>query len=108
MGRASPLPLPRPGNEPLLIGRPDVVLLNRGCLTSSRVGGPLSCVEGMRKSKKSGRRQPPAWKVYRLKSSPAVFVGIVYAEDEESALAAAIEEHNIRQADQKRLIVRAR
>ena len=25
----------------------------------------------MRKSRKSGRRQPPAWEVYRLKSSPA-------------------------------------
>jgi hypothetical protein len=34
------------------------------------------------------------------------FVGLVYAHDEESALATAIEEHNIRPADQKRLIAR--
>ena len=62
----------------------------------------------MRKSKKSARREPPAWEVYRLKSSPAAFVGIVYAEDEKSALTTAIEEHKIRPADQKRLIARLR
>jgi hypothetical protein len=32
----------------------------------------------------------------------------VYAEDEESALAAAVEEHKIRPADQKRLCARPR
>ncbi len=63
----------------------------------------------MRKPKKPARRrEPPAWEVYRLKGSPAAFVGLVYAEDEETALALAIEEHNIRPADQKRLIVRPR
>jgi 1,2-phenylacetyl-CoA epoxidase PaaB subunit len=62
----------------------------------------------VRKSKKPPRREPPAWEVYRLKSSPAAFLGIVYAEDEESALAAAIEQHGIRPADQKRLIARPR
>jgi hypothetical protein len=40
--------------------------------------------------------------------SPAAFVHLVYAKDEQSALAAAIEEHGIRPADQKRLIARAR
>jgi 1,2-phenylacetyl-CoA epoxidase PaaB subunit len=53
----------------------------------------------VRKSKKPARREQPAWEVYRLKSSPAAFLGIVYAEDEESALAAAIEQHGIRPAD---------
>jgi hypothetical protein len=62
----------------------------------------------VRKSKKSVRREPPAWEVYRLKSSPASFLGIVYAEDEQGALAAAIEQHDIRPADQKRLIARPR
>jgi 1,2-phenylacetyl-CoA epoxidase PaaB subunit len=52
----------------------------------------------VRKSKKPARRKPPAWEVYRLKSSPAAFLGIVYAEDEESALAAAIEQDRIRPA----------
>jgi len=41
-------------------------------------------------NKPARRREPPAWEVYRLKSSPAAFVGLVYAEDEESALATAI------------------
>jgi 1,2-phenylacetyl-CoA epoxidase PaaB subunit len=62
----------------------------------------------VRKSKKPARREPPAWEVYRLKSSPAAFLGIVYAEDEESALAAAIKEHNVRPVDQKRLFARPR
>jgi 1,2-phenylacetyl-CoA epoxidase PaaB subunit len=60
------------------------------------------------KSKNPRRREPPAWEVCRLKSSPAAFVGLVYAEDEEAALARAIEEHKIRPADQKRLFVRPR
>jgi hypothetical protein len=46
--------------------------------------------------------------VYRLKSSPAAFVGLVYAEDEESAIAVAIEEHRIRPADRKRFTARPR
>jgi hypothetical protein len=62
----------------------------------------------MRKSKKPVRREPPAWEVYRLKSSPAAFIDLVYARDEEAAIAAAIEEHKIRPADQKRLFARPR
>ena len=34
----------------------------------------------------------------------ASVIGLVYAEDEESAIVTAIEEHNVRPADQKRLI----
>jgi hypothetical protein len=62
----------------------------------------------MRRPKKPVRREPPAWDVYCLKSSPAAFVGLVYAEDEETAIAVAIEEHNVRPADQKRLFARPR
>ena len=58
--------------------------------------------------KQARRREPPAWEVYRLKSSPAAFVGLVHAEDEEAAIALAIEEHKIRPADQKRLFARPR
>ena len=61
----------------------------------------------LRKPKKPARRQPPAWKVFRLKSSPAAFVGFVYADSSEAAIAAAIEEHNIRKPDQGRLTERA-
>ena len=62
-------------------------------------------------------RKPPAWEVYRLKGAraafvarlkgaPAAFVGVVHAEDENGAIAVAIEEHNIRPADQWRLFAR--
>jgi hypothetical protein len=61
----------------------------------------------MRKPKNQ-RQPPPAWEVYRLKSSPAAFIDLVYARDEEAAIAAAIEEHKIRPADQKRLFARPR
>lgn len=55
--------------------------------------------------------KPPAWEIYRCKGAPAAFVGrhkasptayvaLVYAEDEEGAIAVAIEEHNVRPADQ--------
>ncbi len=60
----------------------------------------------MRKPKKPAGWQPPAWEIYRLKGSPAAFIGLVYADDAESAIAAAIEEHKIRPADQKRLFAR--
>jgi hypothetical protein len=62
----------------------------------------------LRKPKRPARREPPAWEVYRLKGSPAAFVGLVYAEDEEAALEVAIREHNIWPADQKRLFARPR
>ena len=73
----------------------------------------------MRKPKKPVRREPPTWEVSRRKGapaagfgrhkgSPAAFVGFVYAEDEEGAIAMAIEEHNVRPADQWRLFARPR
>ena len=58
----------------------------------------------MRKPEKPVRREPPAWEVLLppqgrtdrglrppRKGPPAAFVGVVYAEDEEGAIAAAIE-----------------
>jgi hypothetical protein len=56
----------------------------------------------LRKPKKPARRQPPAWEVFRLKSSSAAFVGIVYADSSEAAIAAAP-----RKPDQGRLTERA-
>jgi hypothetical protein len=66
---------------------------------------------------RSKKPKQPAWEVYRLKGAraafvarlkgaPAAFVGVVYAEDEEGAIAVAIEEHNVRPADQWRLFAR--
>ena len=45
--------------------------------------------------KKSIQKKLIQWKVYRLKGSPAAFVGIVYAPDEKAALKAAIKEFAI-------------
>jgi hypothetical protein len=63
----------------------------------------------LRKPKKPARRrEPPSWEALRLKASPAASIGIVHADDAESAIAAAIKECDIRHADQKRLIARPR
>jgi 1,2-phenylacetyl-CoA epoxidase PaaB subunit len=43
------------------------------------------------------------WKVYRLKGSPAQFLGVVHAPDEKAALKAAIKEFKI---PQDRLLIR--
>ena len=45
------------------------------------------------------------WKVYRLKGSPAAFIGVVYAPDEKAALKAAVKEFKI--APDRLLIRRA-
>ena len=42
------------------------------------------------------------------RGTPAAFMSAVYADDKDTARALAIEEHNIRPADQKRLIARPR
>ena len=51
-------------------------------------------------------QQQLQWEVLRIKGSPAAFVGIVYAPDEDSATAQAIGEFNVRKEDQKPLLVR--
>ena len=52
------------------------------------------------------RKKQRPWEVLRLKSSPAAFVGLVYAPDEKSALKTAIKELKIRPEDEDRLLVR--
>ena len=60
-----------------------------------------------RRPSRSKKPKQSAWEIYRLKGaraafvgrlkgSPTAFVGVVYAEDEEGAIAVAIEEHNVR------------
>ena len=59
----------------------------------------------MRKPKKlARRREPPVWEVYRLKSSPAAFVGRVVAKDKAAAITAAIEQFAVPPRHQKRLL----
>ena len=55
--------------------------------------GVLRKVLGMPKKQK----KLIEWKVYRLKGSPATFIGIVYAPDEKAALKAAVKEFKIQQ-----------
>jgi len=52
------------------------------------------------------RKKPIQWDVYRLKGSPAAFVGVVYGPDEKAALKAAIREFEITPEQQNRLLIR--
>ncbi len=52
------------------------------------------------------QKKPIQWEVYRLKGSPAAFVGIVYAPDEKVALKAAITQFEITAEEQNRLLIR--
>jgi hypothetical protein len=56
--------------------------------------------------KKSIQKKRTQWKVYRLKGSPAAFIGVVYAPDEKAALKAAIKEFAITPDQQDRLLIR--
>jgi hypothetical protein len=58
----------------------------------------------VRKFKKPASRDPSAWEVNRLKSSPAAFVGRVTAKDKTAAIAAAIEMYAVPVGHQKRLL----
>ena len=66
--------------------------------------GVLRKVLGM--PKKPMQKKVVEWKVYRLKGSPAAFIGIVYAPDEKAALKAAVKEFKITPEQQDRLLVR--
>jgi hypothetical protein len=50
-----------------------------------------------------------SWSIYRLRGTPAAFIGIVDAPDEASAIKKAIEDYNITDPEgQKRLIAQRR
>jgi len=48
------------------------------------------------------------WTIYRLSGTPAKFVGIVYAPDEQAAIAKAIEEFKIEPQHRGRLVAKRR
>jgi hypothetical protein len=50
--------------------------------------------------------QVKSWSIYRLRGTPAAFVGIVYAADEKTALEKAIEEFKIEPAQRWRIIAK--
>ena len=56
--------------------------------------------------KKSIQNKLIQFKVYRLKGSPAAFIGIMHAPDEKAALKAAIKEFEITPEQQNRLLIR--
>jgi hypothetical protein len=56
------------------------------------------------RSKKPATRQEHRWRIVRIKNTPAALLGHVYAPDEESALAKAIDEFEVQPAWRNRLL----
>jgi hypothetical protein len=48
------------------------------------------------------------WKIYRLRGTPAAFIGSVNAPDEKAALMAAVEEFRIDDPQQQRRLIAQR
>jgi hypothetical protein len=61
---------------------------------------------GGRETDHPAPRENRGWSVYRLRGTPAAFLGIVYAPDEKTAIAKAIIEFKIDAAHRARLIAR--
>ena len=57
-------------------------------------------------AKRNSQREQLQWEVIRLKASPASFIGLVDAPDEDAAIKLAIKQFDIRKEDQDRLLVR--
>ncbi len=51
------------------------------------------------------KKKSVPWRVFRLKASPATFIGTVYAPDEETARKVAIEQFRISPQYQKYLLI---
>lgn len=49
-----------------------------------------------------------SWRITRIRGTPAEFIGIVYAPDEESAIRKAIEEYEITNPEQHKRLVATR
>jgi hypothetical protein len=61
-----------------------------------------------KRASKAGKQQGHGWAIYHLRGTPAPFIGIVEAPDEQSAIAKAIQEFKIAGEQQKRLLARRR
>jgi hypothetical protein len=61
----------------------------------------------MAKRKRVRKQSPLPWEVIQITASPARFIGVVYAADEEAALETAIAQFGITAPhEQKKLMVR--
>jgi hypothetical protein len=58
--------------------------------------------------KRNGSATEPTWYVYRLRHTPATFVGVVEAPDAETAIKKAIEQFNITDPQQQKRLVAQR
>jgi 1,2-phenylacetyl-CoA epoxidase PaaB subunit len=59
-------------------------------------------------AKRPTKQQTHAWAVYHIRGTPAQFIGIVDAPDEESAIKQAIEEFAVPETLRNRLIASRR
>jgi hypothetical protein len=57
-------------------------------------------------AKRNSKSEQLQWEVIHLKASPASFIGLIDALDEDAAIKLAIKQFDIRKEDQDRLLVR--
>ena len=59
-------------------------------------------------TKKLPPKEMYRWDIYRIRGTPAAFIGIVEAPDEEAAIQAAIREFRIKDSDEQKRLVTTR